>query len=144
MGVQNPWHLTNVDPVRLSLHESAKLGSIMPQQALHFCAAPGCQTLTSDWRCRQHRRQRHEEYDARRLRAGGRGYDRDWQRVRAQKLSMHPLCQLGKRCSWPTPASEVDHIVPVAEASELRLVLSNLQSVCHACHTWKTKEDARR
>jgi 5-methylcytosine-specific restriction enzyme A len=33
-----------------------------------------------------------------------------------------------------TPAAVVDHIVPIAQAPELRLNLANLRSLCKRCH----------
>jgi 5-methylcytosine-specific restriction protein A len=115
----------------------------MPQAGLKFCSAPNCRTLIQGhlWRCQQHRAERHEEYDRRRPGASDRGYDRRWQKIRAQKLSRNPFCEMLTHCRFPELATEVDHITPVEVAPELRLVWGNLQSACHACHVAKTNQD---
>lgn len=64
-----------------------------------------------------------------------------WRRLRRTKLDANPHCE------WPgciRPATEVDHIIPLAEAPSSRYVWENLQSLCHDCHEQKTLEDARR
>jgi 5-methylcytosine-specific restriction protein A len=43
-----------------------------------------------------------------------------------------------------TPGQLVDHIVPIAEAPELRLEPGNLQTLCVDCHAIKTSEDQLR
>ena len=40
------------------------------------------------------------------------------------------------------PATEVDHIVEVADGGDL-YGLDNLQSLCHSCHAAKTKREQR-
>jgi 5-methylcytosine-specific restriction endonuclease McrA len=67
-----------------------------------------------------------------------RGYDRKWQGIRATKLMTDPICE---RCS-KVIANEVHHIEPVKKRPDLRLVWSNLMSVCHSCH--KAIEAERR
>jgi 5-methylcytosine-specific restriction endonuclease McrA len=125
---------------------------------MHLC--PGCQTKIPDTvrRCeacsaersavtpvgRTHSSGYEEQLD--RLRKSPR-----WQKVRARRLSLNPFCQ---RCK--TAVGEiVDHIVPAWEAiRQCResgrwpfdsmagyFLLSNLQSLCRACHAVKTAED---
>ncbi|MED1953783.1 HNH endonuclease signature motif containing protein [Brevibacillus centrosporus] len=43
-----------------------------------------------------------------------------------------------------TPADVVDHMKPIKLFWELRLVLSNLRSLCHSHHNQKTAEDKRK
>jgi 5-methylcytosine-specific restriction protein A len=69
--------------------------------------------------------------------ARARGYDAAWQRVRAEQLAEHPLCQCDECREGElqvTAADVVDHIVPVSVRPDLRLVKSNLRSMTKAHH----------
>lgn len=61
-----------------------------------------------------------------------------WQQLRALKLRANPLCEGCEAGGVLTPASEVDHVVSVSQAPELRADLSNLRSLCKPCHSAKT------
>ena len=65
-----------------------------------------------------------------------RGYDKDWWRVRAAMLKAQPTC-----CVCGEKATHVDHIKSVREAPNLRLVESNLRSMCGPCHSRRTARD---
>jgi 5-methylcytosine-specific restriction protein A len=66
-----------------------------------------------------------------------RGYDREWQKLRAKHLRDNPACIV---CG--AKATTVDHIRTVKERPELRLDPLNLKSMCASCHSRKTaKED---
>lgn len=65
-----------------------------------------------------------------------RGYDKDWYRLRHHFLKAHPTC-----CVCGTKASHVDHIKSIREAPHLRLVESNLRSMCGPCHSRRTARD---
>ena len=57
------------------------------------------------------------------------------------KLAADPFCQIETHCKGMMPdnvATEVDHIIPIRQRPDLRLVWSNLQSACRACHSAKT------
>lgn len=74
-----------------------------------------------------------------------RGYGTDWELLRKYKLSVDPFCQIRNpiaECGGKI-AVEVDHIIPISERPDLRLVLSNLQSACNLCHRLKTQDDIR-
>jgi 5-methylcytosine-specific restriction protein A len=43
-----------------------------------------------------------------------------------------------------TAATLVDHIVPISQAPDLRLVRSNLQALCASCHARKTQADLKK
>lgn len=58
---------------------------------------------------------------------------------RARWLRAHPLCVACKLEGYFTPATEVDHIVPLAKGGADDL--GNLQSLCHDCHDAKTRRD---
>lgn len=66
-----------------------------------------------------------------------RGYDGKWRQLRALFLKRNPKC-IG--CGG-TEMLNVDHIKSVAEAPELRLVWSNLRTLCHSCHSRRTMLD---
>lgn len=75
-------------------------------------------------------------YDAWRGSAASRGYDADWRRIRLLALERdHHLCQACLRAKRAVRATDVHHKVSIAEAPELRLVLDNLESLCHGCHS---------
>ncbi len=80
-------------------------------------------------------------YDVRRGSAAARGYGRDWQALRLAVLQAEPLCRFCSGRGLVVAASEVDHIVPVERAPELRLVESNLRPLCKPCHSARTARD---
>jgi 5-methylcytosine-specific restriction protein A len=83
-------------------------------------------------------------YDKERGSSCARGYDRDWQRLRLVQLGREPLCRHCKARHLIEPAVEVDHIVPIKAAPELRLDIDNLQSLCKSCHARKTLAERKR
>lgn len=110
----------------------------MPYRPRHPCARPGCpELITSDRRyCDEHERTLQRSYNAARPSASRRGYGPSWRQLRLMFLREHPLCACG------APATEVDHIVPLARGGTNEE--SNLQALCKACHSAKTaREDGR-
>lgn len=61
---------------------------------------------------------------------------RAWKGVRAIQLAREPLCQ---RClrdhRRAVPAAAVHHVLSIEERPDLALVVSNLESICKACHS---------
>ena len=55
-----------------------------------------------------------------------------------------PLCRHCLRDGRVVAATLVDHIIPLSEAPDLRLVRSNLQSLCSRCHSSKTQADLKK
>lgn len=90
------------------------------------------------------RADRVRRYDNQRGSASARGYDRTWQKVRAQHLSIEPLCRFCHGRGLTVAAEIVDHIVPIARAPGLRLVDSNLRSLCKPCHDAHTAREQSR
>ena len=76
--------------------------------------------------------------DRERLPSSRRGYGADWRRVRNIHIDVNPFC-----IGCEAVGTEVDHIVPVYVDYSLRLVPSNLQTICHSCHVRKTHADIR-
>lgn len=87
--------------------------------------------------CQQQRaKQRQQADDAKRGNSAARGYDADWSKLRFRYLHRHPSCVV---CG--APATHVDHIQSVRETPHLRLVESNLRSMCGPCHSRRTARD---
>lgn len=72
--------------------------------------------------------------------ASARGYDSTWRKVRDAVLARRPLCVRCERAGRVTPATCVDHIIPIA-AGGARLDDANLQPLCDACHARKTARE---
>lgn len=112
-----------------------------------FCAKSGCKNICEGRYCSEHqyldeqKSQRHKEYD----RSIRHRRDKDitefyhspeWQAVRLQALMRdHYLCQECLRQKKITTADMVHHKKPVRLYWQLRLVLSNLESLCNYCHS---------
>lgn len=102
-----------------------------------ICGYAGCRKVTAGGRCSQHTA----------ARTGTREFkeskkflnSRAWIKLRDFKLRETPWCELcAKEKSQPVPAVDVDHIKPRHSHPELKLVFSNLQSLCKTCHGKKT------
>ena len=107
----------------------------MPNAPKRPCKKPGCKELTSSLYCTAHSVPANlYAYDQQRGTPASRGYDGDWKRVRTEALKRDKyLCQM---ClPRPVPATEVHHDVPIAVDPSRRLDLTNLISLCKACHS---------
>lgn len=71
--------------------------------------------------------------------AARRGYGPVWRRVRLAHLRREPLCRFCSEFGVTTPATEVDHIVALADGGTH--AASNLRSACHSCHSARTARD---
>lgn len=112
----------------------------MPVRAKHPCHHPGCTALVERGRyCDEH--QPHVE--ERRGTSAQRGYGYRWQRLRRMFLAAHPLCAdpFGdhQRDGVVVAATDVDHIVPRTRGGTDDE--SNLQQLCHSCHSRKTNAE---
>jgi 5-methylcytosine-specific restriction protein A len=63
-----------------------------------------------------------------------------WRKLRTLKLAQDPLCEYCRTQGLLTPATDVDHIVPLVAGGE-PLDMGNLQSLCHWCHSRKTNRE---
>ena len=114
----------------------------MARAAFRPCTWPGCPELTIDGgRCPRHTREANRGYDQRRGTAKQRGYDSTWERVRLIVLARdHYLCRECIRGGYVNSVAmlaPVDHIIPISQRPDLRLALSNLETLCHHCHARK-------
>lgn len=112
----------------------------MPQRAKRPCSEPGCATLVDAGRyCIAHQLATARPREAR-LNAHQRGYGATWRRLRLMILAHHPLCAdpFGEhaRHQQIEAAIDVDHII--ARRAGGRDEASNLQALCHSCHSRKT------
>lgn len=96
-------------------------GKIVPHGTL--CA---CQIIRQ--------RERKRRHDQNRPNSRQRGYTREWERLRAEFLRLHPTCSF---CG--VPAEVVDHIKPHKGNKALFWNWNNLQALCTSCHS-RTKQ----
>ena len=89
------------------------------------CIVPGCPRFGAGKRESYGRCARHE-----RPSSSKRGYGAAWQTVRARVRAAHPVCPCGSR------ATDVDHILSRRQGGTDHE--SNLQALCHSCHSSKT------
>jgi 5-methylcytosine-specific restriction protein A len=85
-------------------------------------------------------RERHRKaaLDQHREGATARGYDADWQRLRALYLKRYPLCS-EPGCN--RLATDVDHRRSIRDRPDLRLEWFNLRAFCHRCHSRRTARE---
>lgn len=64
-----------------------------------------------------------------------RGYDHKWKMLSERKRAVDPLCEACEKAGRVRPAVHVHHIESITKSPHLRLVWSNLQSLCAECHS---------
>lgn len=60
-----------------------------------------------------------------------------WRRLRERVLARDPICQECYKRDYITPATDADHIN--GDPSDNRM--TNLQGLCHSCHSRKTRRE---
>lgn len=108
----------------------------MPQRAPTACRRPGCPGLVRAGvcsRCGPLRTRVQAAHDEQRGTAAQRGYDGRWQRLRLAFLNEHPVCAHCLASGFVVPATDVHHLVPRRDGGSD--ADSNLQALCHACHS---------
>jgi 5-methylcytosine-specific restriction endonuclease McrA len=118
----------------------------MPTAALRPCLSQPCAALVKRGRCPEHSKVREQQ---RRPAWITKFYSsKPWQNARNFKRRQNPVCE---DCleTWErvghgtiTPTQVVDHVLPLATHPHLKLVLSNLRSLCNEHHSLKTKGHA--
>lgn len=78
-------------------------------------------------------------HDERRPSAARRLYGRAWRNERLAYLSEHPLCVRCLANGMTVEATDVDHVIPHRGNLTLFWDRSNWASLCHACHSTKTR-----
>ena len=106
----------------------------MPFKPKKPCKYPGCKNLTENRFCTEHSRLMMKEYNEHyRNRQTQEIYASDeWTRVREEHMVNYPFCQVCKRYGRLVKATEVHHIIPLADGGSNRH--NNLLSLCHRCH----------
>ncbi len=111
------------------------------------CSQPGCPALSLDRYCTKHQLEHARQAASTGAGGGGRRrryYNtRAWRVLRSQVLKRHKVCQCrvaGCHSTEPVQcrslSTDVDHIVPRSKGGGGRR--SNLQGMCHPCHSRKT------
>lgn len=125
----------------------SQVGRSMPRKAKRPCSRRGCPNLVEVGaggycpdHAAEHRAERNKRIDAQRGTAAQRGYDARWRRIRLMQLRKFPLCATCLAAEITEPATEVDHIIPLAEGGTH--AFENLQSLCHPCHSRKTVQQS--
>lgn len=66
---------------------------------------------------------------------------RAWRKTSQLYRKQHPLCESGEHDGIAVPVDVVDHKVPIQDGGE-KFDWDNLQSLCHSCHSKKTKQES--
>ncbi len=149
--------------------QGGKLPSGASGVVLRPCAKQPCGELVEHGRCAKHRAQ----VDQYRGTSTERGYDSAFRMLRVQCLERDawacgdcgwrpPLVEEFARLGLPVPRTllildelrerkvhnlthlHADHVISIEERPDLRLVLSNLQTLCNSCHARKTRHETAR
>lgn len=112
----------------------------MPQAAPRPCTQPGCGVLVRDGsgRCGKHQRVAWSKQVTATKRITGRRL----QAMRAELFNRCPLCVMCSAVGRVSPATQRDHIVPLAEGGLDDS--SNEQGLCADCHETKSKAESAR
>lgn len=112
----------------------------MASKPLRPCKHPGCTELTRDGWCPEHRPKRERGAESE---SWHWMYNADvWRRMRADQLLREPFCRACAANQRPrVRATEVDHVQPHRGDWDRFTDASNLQSLCHSCHSRKTMRE---
>ena len=114
----------------------------MTLKPLRPCRHPGCPALTRDGYCPKHKPAKTE----RRVSAQWHGWYSlpIWtDNLRPAQLLREPWCRECARQGRRVRATDVDHIEPHNGDWQRFTDPSNLQSLCHGCHSAKTMAESR-
>lgn len=64
-----------------------------------------------------------------------------WRKFRRYFLANNQVCVACKAHGIVTPATEVDHIVPLRDDPARAYDVDNMQALCHSCHSRKTSRE---
>lgn len=71
-------------------------------------------------------------------------YTAKWERLRMDHIIAEPFCRICAAAGIRTAATDVDHIKPHRGDLQLFTDPENLQSLCHSCHSRKTRAENAR
>ena len=109
----------------------------MAQKPLRPCLYPGCYRLVPGGYCAEHQpkpKERSQEAQAWRWMY----QTQDWKTLRSEQLLREPWCRECAQHGIRTRATDVDHIRDHKGDWAVFIDASNLQSLCHSCHSRKT------
>lgn len=112
----------------------------MANKLLRPCKYPGCAMLTQDGWCTEHR----PKQTPRRESADWHGWYNlpIWiNGLRPAQLLKEPFCRECARHGWRVRATDVDHVQDHKGDWSKFTDASNLESLCHSCHSRKTMRD---
>ena len=117
----------------------------MGSKPLRPCRHPGCCTLTADTYCPRHQPKRKGVRSAE-AQSWRWMYKTDtWLKIlRPAQLAKEPFCRECAKIGVRAYATDVDHIVDHKGDWSLFSDPSNLQSLCHSCHSRKTLSSLRK
>lgn len=116
----------------------------MASKPLRPCLHPGCTALVRRSYCDKHR-----PLESARRSAKSQSYRRWYSlkiwtdELRPGQLAREPFCRDCARRGLRVYATDVDHVQPHDGDWALFVDPTNLQSLCHSCHSAKTIEESR-
>lgn len=106
----------------------------MARRAARTCNRPGCPGVVRGGACTACGPVvRVDNHDKRRPNAAARGYDARWRRLRLMFLRAHPLCEMCEADGRVVAAVDVHHKLALRDGGTHEA--SNLQALCHSCHS---------
>lgn len=122
----------------------------MPSKPFKPCKSLGCNELTRNKYCAKHIEKEKETvryYDKYIRNKSSRSFynSKQWREMRELIYRRdYGLCVQCRSNGIIKIGDVVDHIIPIRVDWSKRLKPSNLQTLCHACHNKKTKEDEKK
>ena len=114
----------------------------MAMKPLRPCRHPGCSALVRDGYCGAHQPKRPDDRSEE-TKSWRWMYRTDkWLReLRPEQLLREPFCRECSKRGIRTRATDVDHIVDHKGDWDVFCDPSNLESLCHSCHSRKTARE---
>lgn len=114
----------------------------MPYASPKNCARPACYKVSIYGKryCEEHTKQKDKaDYELYRKNDAGQKVYKSalWKKSRASFLAQHPFCSVCRKEGRLTAATEVDHLIPIAQGHDPWDV-ENWDSKCASCHAKKT------
>lgn len=111
-----------------------------------LCTKSGCKTLVdvTDSRCPKHPFAGRGERKSNQYSWDANYYTNRWKKLRLTQMTKNPLCENCLAMGMTRPGAIADHIKEARDHPELFFSLSNLQTLCHGCHSHKTTKERRK